>query len=311
MTTVLVTGADGFLGVPTVAALNKAGLAVHAVSRRPRVSTRDVTWHAVDLLNDAAVERLCRSLHATHVLHLAWTTQHGRFWHSRDNLAWTAATLRLFQAFAAAGGTRFVGVGSAAEYGEQVGACHEERSPMQPNSLYGVAKHTTQSVLAAASADGETEFAWARVFQPFGPGEHADRLVPSISAALLSGRPTACTNGSHVRDFVHVHDVGRALAALVQSGMTGAVNIGTGRGTPVATVAALLGDLAGRPDLVRLDDDQSGEVRAAVRDHPPAGPSVLVADVGRLTIDLGFRPQFDLESGLSDAFDWWRAKAAS
>jgi len=113
MTRVLVTGATGLIGKPAVAALVDQGLDVHAAARTiPAKSDAGVKWHACDLLAPGAAETLARDVQATHLLHLAWVTEHGKFWTAPQNADWQAASMRLIEAFQASGGKRVVMAGS-------------------------------------------------------------------------------------------------------------------------------------------------------------------------------------------------------
>jgi nucleoside-diphosphate-sugar epimerase len=116
--------------------------------------------------------------------------------------------------------------------------------------------------------------------------------------SLLRGEPARCSHGRQIRDFMNVADVARAFALLLGSDCTGAVNIGTGQRVSIAEVALTLGDLLGRPDLIRL-----GELPAREGE-----PDELVADATRLK-SLGFEPRFDLRSGLADTVAWRRKSA--
>ena len=107
---------------------------------------------------------------------------------------------------------------------------------------------------------------------------------------LSAGNTVECTDGRQKRDFLHTADIGRALAILADRGANGPVNIGSGRAVPVANVIEAVARLMGRPDLVRMGA------------HPrsPDDPPCIEADVRRLTTEFGFRPEFDLESGLAN-----------
>ena len=83
-------------------------------------------------------------------------------------------------------------------------------------------------------------------------------------------------------------DAGAAFAAMLDSEVSGAVNVGTGTATAIADVATRLGHLLGRPELVKLD------ARAA----RPGEPQCLVADVGRLRDEVGFVAKIALDEGL-------------
>jgi nucleoside-diphosphate-sugar epimerase len=92
--------------------------------------------------------------------------------------------------------------------------------------------------------------------------------------------------------------VAGAFAALVDSDVTGAVNVGSGEAVTVGAVVDEIARAAGRPDLVRRGalPNRQGE------------PAKLVADVRRLRNEVGFEPHYDLESGIKDTVDWWRKR---
>ncbi|QYU71099.1 ATP-binding cassette domain-containing protein [Leptolyngbya sp. 15MV] len=129
---------------------------------------------------------------------------------------------------------------------------------------------------------------WARLFLMFGPGEPPGRLVPSIIAALAEGRPALCGSGRPVRDFAPTAHLGRAIAALAAHHVTGPVNIASGEPRAIAAIARLLGEAAGRPDLIRL---------GALPDRPNEVP-FMVADITRLRDMVGFADPPDVDNAL-------------
>jgi nucleoside-diphosphate-sugar epimerase len=295
MKIVLVTGASGFIGRHAVDALQARGYRVHGVSRwRP---DRDVSgaWHEADLFDDETVRRVLAVVRPTHLLHLAWDTTHGRYWTSPANLRWVEASLRLGREFHDAGGRRFVGAGTCAEYswddrvlGERL--ILEDQTPRAPRALYGIAKNATFEVLQSFAAQVGMGFAWGRVFFPYGPDDHRPTLIPSVIAALRLGQPALVSEGRQQRDFIYARDAGAALAALVDSEVGGAVNIGTGTASSIADVATTLGTLLGRSDLVRLGalPPRTGE------------PRFLIADTRRLREEVGFIAKTTLPEGLRE-----------
>src|SRR5687768_4647832 len=87
---VLLTGAGGFIGREMPRLLVERGYEVHSAGRhRPEGVT---THHICDLLRDD-LDRLAETVGATHLLHLAWYTEPGRFWDAPENLDWAAASL--------------------------------------------------------------------------------------------------------------------------------------------------------------------------------------------------------------------------
>lgn len=292
MSTVLLTGASGFLGAPVTAALRALGHTVHAVSRRPPPSgDGGVVWHAADLLDPDDRARVVARSEATGLIHLAWVTEHGRYWHAPENDAWAEAGRDLVRRFAAAGGRRAVFAGTCAEYdwtdpALAQGFCSETGTPCRPVTPYGRAK---LRLLRRLETETAVSWAWARLFFLYGPGEDGRRLVPSLAAALRRGAPACTGPGDLVRDFLHVDDAAAALAFLLDGPVEGPVNVASGEPVPIGTVAAILGELAGRPDLVRV-----GALPARAGDPPR-----LVADVARLRAGVGRWSRRDLRVGLA------------
>jgi UDP-glucose 4-epimerase len=294
---VLVTGGSGFIGRWTLEPLAQYGFAVHIAARR--ISTCGIgQFHSVNLLDANESEQLIASVRPTHILHCAWDVTHGSFWNAPENLDWVAATLKLARAFANRGGRRFVGLGSCAEYDWSDDGVKPRREDdlLRPTSLYGQAKASTGSVLQAFFANQKMSFAWARMFHLFGPREAPGRLVASVARALIAGERATCGAGHVVRDYMPVEQAGAALAMLVESDVQGPVNVATGRGTTVQTIAHLLGEISGRRELVALDA------------LPNAGdaPSVMAADVTRLREEVGFSPDIDLKTALSATLQYWQ-----
>jgi nucleoside-diphosphate-sugar epimerase len=284
---VLVTGAGGFIGRHAVSALRERGFEVRAAGRADG-----------DLLAPGVPERLVAETEPTHLLHLAWDTEPGRYWTSPSNLAWTQASLALYRAFAERGGARAVLAGTCAEYDWSQGICREDATPLRPATLYGAAKHALATAVGAYGAEHGPPTAWGRVFFLYGPGEHPARLVPSVIRGLLARERVAVTHGRQVRDFMHVADVGGAFAALVDHDVEGAVNVASGEPVSLREIVAAVS--------ARLDGD--GLVGFGERPVPAAEPALLLADAARLRDEVGFRPRYDLSSGLDDAIAWWRGR---
>ncbi len=153
-------------------------------------------------------------------------------------------------------------------------------------------------VASAYAREVGLSLAWGRIFLLYGPGEDERRLVAHVIRALLAGSEAQTSDGTQVRDFLHVADVAGGFAALLDSPVEGAVNIASGDGVAIARVLALIGEEAGRPDLLRVGalPRRAGE------------PPRLVADTLRLRTEVGFTPALSLQDGIADTVAWWRAR---
>jgi nucleoside-diphosphate-sugar epimerase len=231
----------------------------------------------------------------SHLLHLAWYAEPGRYWTSRENLRWVRATLDLVTAFVDGGGQRVVGVGSCAEYDWAGGHCVEGETPMAPATLYGACKHATGLMTGALAAQAGVSAAWARLFFLFGPHEHPGRLVSSVVRSLLRNEDADCSDGLQVRDFLYVKDVAGALAAVLESDVVGPVNIASGNPVSVRELVTRIGELTGCADRVKLGA------------RPPDPVVRLTAGTDRLHGQIGWQPRYTLDAALSETIAWWRA----
>jgi nucleoside-diphosphate-sugar epimerase len=296
---VLVTGATGCIGRQALPALVARGWDVHAVAgRRVPTDPGGVTWHRADLLDPNQAHDVVRRASPSHLLHLAWSIAPGQWARAPENFDWLAASVGLMRAFRAAGGTRMVTAGSCLEYDWDYGYCAEARTPCTPHTVYGTCKHALQLVAARLAEQSGMTSAWGRIFFLYGPYEHPDRLVAAVTRALLAGEPALCSHGRQVRDYLFSTDVAEAFVALLESDVTGPINIASGVAVTLRDIVGRIGDLLGRRDLVRF-----GAIPAAATDKP-----LVVADTTRLMQSLAWRPRYDLDAGLMETIDWWRAQ---
>ena len=286
---VLVTGPSGFIGTHCLRRLLAEDCEIHAANRSGHgAHDGRVTWHACDLRDPAQAVALVAEVKPTHLLHCAWIVTPRVYAQSPENLDWLKSGTAMALAFGARGGARFVGVGSSAEYAPADVPCIEDKTPIRPATFYGECKAACWQAVQAAAQQHGFSAAWGRLFLPYGPGDSPQRLVPSLLASLLAGKPVKTTHGGQKRDFIYAPDAADLLVRLLLSPETGAFNIGTGRATTIRSVIDYLSARCGRADLV-----QFGAI------EPPAGePSVLVADMTKVHDRLGWSAPTSVQDGL-------------
>src|SRR5208283_3851990 len=97
----------------------------------------------------------------------------------------------------------------------------------------------------------------------------------------MRGETAHCTHARQVRDFMHVDDVASAFVALLESGVEGIVNIGSGDRVAIRTLVLQIADLLGRPDSIVF-----GSISPQVND-----PSLLIPDISRLRDEVEWTPR--------------------
>jgi nucleoside-diphosphate-sugar epimerase len=296
MMRVLVTGASGLIGRWSLKPLVESGADVHTVQRRPCAPRADLHSHPVDLHDPVAMERLVQRVQPTHLLHFAWVATPGVYLTSVENQLWVHSSLRLVDAFLAHGGRRVVIAGSIAEYDWSSGICREHTTPCRPSTLYGACKHAVFEVLEQRCALANCSFAEGRLVWVYGPGEAPERLVPAMVLASRAGEAFPLQYPKRVRDYLHVTDAGEAFAALLRSEVQGPINVGSGDGITLERFAELIGAATGAGLIVNVQE--------AVNDPVPR----VVADVTRLTEEVGWKPRYHPTEGIRETVAWWQTR---
>jgi dTDP-L-rhamnose 4-epimerase len=103
-------------------------------------------------------------------------------------------------------------------------------------------------------------------------------------------------DGKIIRDFVYVDDVVDSLAASIERppDVMRRLDIGSGRASTLADVAAILAEAAGGPPPKVTGEFRDGDVRAAS------------CDIAAAARELGYTPQWSLSDGLAALVDWAR-----
>jgi len=263
--------------------------------RAPATELPGVSWHEGDLLRPGCAGALIGQVRPDYLLHLAWHVVLGTFWEARENIEWVRASLEMLCTFADQGGRRMVAAGSCAEYDCSGGECKEDTTCLLPATLYGTSKHALERVIHALTRQTDLSSAWGRIFCLYGPHEHPSRLVAYVVRSLLRGEAALCSEGTQVRDFMHVEDVAAAFVALLESEVQGAVNIGSGNPITVSDMLQHIGRQIRRPELLRLGARNAG-----------SEPRRIWANIERLANEVGWAPRYDLNHGIRQTIEWWR-----
>jgi len=299
--TVLVTGAAGFIGRHCLPYLMEKGYEVHAVSITPVKSVfSNIHWHQVDLMDSTQTDELFARVQPTHLLHCAWCVV-GKNWASHENFEWTQASFALIKSFVKHGGKRATIAGSCAEYDWDFGYCSESLTPLSPRTVYGACKQSLYILMNAFAEQNELSLAWGRIFFLYGPHQNPASLIPYVIQSLIKGETAKCSHGNQIRDFLHVEDVASAFISLLDSQVTGPINIASGNPIKLKEVIYKISDKFRSPDLIKL-----GALPSGVIDSP-----IIVADTNNLKEKLGWKPKYEIDEGLDRTIEWWKAQKVS
>ncbi|MGW2256789.1 NAD-dependent epimerase/dehydratase family protein [Streptomyces sp. NPDC001780] len=293
---VVVTGGAGFVGRHLVAALARAGTKVTVVDHAPLgqdvAALPGVRYVRADLRDYG--ETLLALEGTDTVFHLAGNAS-GNLSVENPRLDFhlnALATSNVGNAALELGVPRLVFLSSAIVYGTPVHTPIGESHPTGPFLPYGASKLAGEFALLSLHRTAGLPVVIGRSFVIYGPGEDPRRAGGEVSQFLrwqLNERPIPVVGDidRKTRDFVHVHDVCRALVALAVRGAEGEIyNIGSGTEVSMRALAVAVADVTGRPARLEADDRSLADSFA------------LVADISKLSA-LGFAPRVTLEAGLT------------
>ena len=268
-----------------------------------------------DIRDRARLDAVFKRYRPAAIVHFAGLIEVGQSVH--DPAAFfennVAGSLTLLRGAQAARVGRMVFSSTCATYGMPQAIPMDESHPQMPINPYGRSKLMVEQILSdldaytgfrsvvlryfnAAGADPK-----GRVGEWHSPETHAIPLA--IETALgqrtefkVLGTDYNTSDGTCVRDFVHVMDLAdahtRAVRYLLDGGESVSLNLGTGRGTSVKELLSAVWAVSGKSFPVLFADRREGN------------SPVLVADNRKARSILGWRPHYDLDAIVQTAWNW-------
>ena len=321
---VLVTGGAGYVGSHVVRCLVEAAHEVHVLddlSTGHRSGVPGATLLEGDCGDLAVLDGVFASVRVSAVVHLAGSCSVGESMgdpglYYRNNVVKTVA---LLDAVRRHGIGAFVFASSAAVYGEPQELPLREEHPTHPTSPYGESKLAVERLLAWHHRAHGLKYAALRCFNAAGAhtsgtlgedhGERESHLIPRLLRGLARGGPATpilgedypTSDGTCVRDYVHVMDLAHgfraALHALERGALeAGTFNLGNGEGFSVREVVAVAARVTGQTPSTERAPRRAGD------------PAILVASAAKIRRELGWSPSKPaLDEIVGDAWRWLAA----
>jgi CDP-glucose 4,6-dehydratase len=311
---VLFTGGQGFIGSWVVESLLEEGALVLVPERAPHGPSRfrlrglDSRTTAVpfDLLDHESIRQLLDSHGVQAVFHLAATAAVGAATGSplttyEVNVRGTWSLLEACRA-AAVTPERIVVASTDKAYGAHERLPYLEEHELRPKYPYDVSKAFADILGRSYAATFGLPVAVTRFANVFGGGDfNFTRLIPGTVRALLEGeRPVIRSDGRMERDFLYAEDAATAYMAVANSlaepaNHGRAWNASIGRPVTVLEIVERLIEIAGA--------DLGADVQGAGTPHGELTRQWL--DSSAIRDELGWRPAWDLESGLDATWRWY------
>ncbi len=213
-------------------------------------------------------------------MHLAWnkTTVGGRddVDSQLKNIEYTLDAVRLAQR---CGCSVFIGAGSQAEYGVQTVPL-SPNLPVNPESGYGIAKYTAGKLSSLLCSQLGIRFNWMRILSVYGKHDGENTLVSYCIRELKNGRSPELTKCEQIWDYLNCDDAARAFLAVAERGIDGKFYpLGSGNGRKLSDYIE---------DIKQIVNPEV-RINFGKKEYYPHQPMYLVADVGELENDTGWK----------------------
>jgi NAD dependent epimerase/dehydratase len=314
--TVLVTGADGFIGSHLTEELVRRSYDVRAfvmynsfnswgwLDHAPRDVREAIDVRAGDVRDPHYVREAAKGCDA--ILHLAALIAIPYSYHSPESYVDTnvRGTLNVLQAARDHGVSRMIHTSTSEVYGSARFVPITEDHPLQGQSPYSATKIGADQLAFSYHAAFGLPVVIARPFNTYGPRQSARAVIPTIITQIASGnREIKLGSLEPTRDFSYVEDTVRGFVAALESeaGVGQVVNFGSGFEISIGDTASLIAKLMKSEARVLADD-------ARVR---PADSEVerLLADTTRARKLFDWKPSYagrdGFERGLTKTIEWF------
>lgn len=311
--TVLVTGADGFIGSHVVERLAADGANVRAMCLYNSNGSagwldespvrRDVDVRLGDIRDPELVHTLVKDVDI--VLHLAALIAIPYSYVAPRSYIDTniTGTLNVLEAVRVEGTPRMVHTSTSEVYGTPQSVPITVTHPLRGQSPYSASKIGADKMCEAYALSFNTPVTVLRPFNTFGPRQSMRAVIPTILNQLLAGATEVHLGAlSPQRDFTFVTDTvdGFVRAATADLTPGAVVQLGTGRTVSIGETFEMCLEATGSIATVTTDE-------ARIR---PSGSEVeiLLSDPTQAISVLGWHPQVSLEDGLMKTVAWLRGR---
>lgn len=319
---ILVTGGAGYIGSHVIKQLLKLNYEVICVDNLSTGNEKAVQSNVVKYFGDLRDETFLSNVFNKHeiraVIHFAASCYVGESVHNplkyyENNLISTISLLKQMNDY---GVKKIVLSSTCAVYGEPKCQLIDESLPTIPINPYGKTKLTIERMIQDLADIGQLEYIFLRYFNVAGADPEGDlgefhqpetHLIPNILLHLLGKSESVIVNGKNyntpdgtcIRDFIHVTDLGNAhifaVKALLNSEISNDIfNVGLGKGYSVQEVIKKCEELTGKAAKVQYRPRRVGD------------PPRLVASNKKIEKMLNWKATYSLEDMIYSAYSWFK-----
>ena len=227
----------------------------------------------------------------------------------------TVAALNVIDAATKHGVKAYIFSSTAAVYGAATHIPLQETDPCLPVNPYGASKLLTEQILRSYQITHGLEWTALRYFNVGGAysGVGTDypfisHIIPTLLSKIkghepivINGNDYGTPDGTAIRDYLHVLDLAKAHLTAAEKMLAGTqlnqpINLGSQSGYSVKQVADTFNEVTGANLIIEYGARRAGD------------PPELIASNERAKQLLGWQPEHDLKTIITDHYDWFMAK---
>ena len=312
MKTVLVTGADGFIGSHLVEKLIEDGNKVKAfvyynsfnswgwLDTLPKDILNQIEIFAGDVRDPNGVRTALKGVDV--VYHLAALIAIPYSYHSPDSHVDTnvKGTLNILQAARDYNIERVLVTSTSEVYGTALYVPIDEKHPKQGQSPYSASKIGADAMADSFYRSFNLPVTIVRPFNTFGPRQSARAVIPTIISQLLAGKTEIKLGALHpTRDLLYVKDTANGFVEIAKSSKTigHEINIATQQEISIQDLAQSLIDTINPKAKIISDDVRLRPEKSEVER--------LLGAADKIKSLTDWKPKYDLQSGLKQTIEWF------
>ena len=308
--TVLVTGADGFIGSHLTEMLLSEGCKIKALSQYNSFNN----WGWLEQLKDLnEIEVLSGDIRDPHycleitkgvdvIFHLAALIAIPYSYVAPSSYVETniSGTLNICQAALQNGCQKIIHTSTSEVYGSALYVPIDEKHPLQPQSPYSASKIGADNMAMSFFNAFNLPLTIARPFNTYGPRQSARAIIPAIISQIAAGSKVIQVGDlSPTRDFNYVQDTCTGFVELAKSDETigEIINIGSNFEISIKDTFDLIKKIMNSDVQFEVDPQRIRPQKSEV--------SRLWCDNSKIKQLTGFKPQFSMEYGLTKTIEWF------
>lgn len=300
MKSVIVTGANGFIGSSFVKKLLDNGVSVVAIDisfSNSRLPESNFLYKIESGIDD--VDSLVSIIPAGEydaLYHFAWKGVNGP---DKANLQVQAENIRIALCYASIckiiGCRKFLCAGTVAEQ-SVVSLPNLERT--NGGMIYGVSKHCAHLLLETYCKNVGLDFVWMQFSNIYGVGNRTGNLVNYALSELLVGNTASFGPAEQPYDFIYVDDLIEAIYRIGEKiNRCNSYFIGSGKPRVLKEYLLRIGELCGLKDKVEIGARADDGIRY----------DIGMFDIRSLQEDIGEYVNVEFDDGIKKTIDWLRA----